>query len=335
MLLTPIPLLPRPIHGPLAVVAAEVLPGGVAKLTVQTGATMPYEAGQYVWIAFTALPDTPEWVSSLSFHPYSISSAYTPGDETYTLHVKSMGEGTWSDAVVRAAKGGAAAFGEGNNCRVGGPSGRFSVNPRHLEHVVVVGGGIGITPLASLVREICNDAASSASHNDSGSRSSRHYPLMKTVTVVWAVQSADCLDWFQQELRAAAERAAVGGVAVDLQFFVTRARGGGKKAGAEGGDVEAAGQPAAAFTAGRPDLKAILAKIAAEAAAARNNKGGDDAALSAGEAARLRRLPVGVFACGPEAMLDDTRTSVAVANQHAAAASGGKRFLLHTEVFLF
>ena len=35
--------------------AAEALPGGVAKLTISTGASMAYEPGQYVWIAFPGL----------------------------------------------------------------------------------------------------------------------------------------------------------------------------------------------------------------------------------------------------------------------------------------
>ena len=265
---------------------ASALPGGVAKLVISTGDNMEYEPGQYVWIAF-ALKDGPEALQSLSFHPYSISSAHVPGDKTYTLHIKDMGPGSWSEAVVKAAAGGAEAFKGG--CRVGGPSGRFSIDPTHFERIVLVAGGIGFTPLVSLLADIVRDAAAGGKDG-----SSRRYALVKHITVVWAVQSAPCLTWFTEELEAA--RAATG-VTVDLQLFVTRA---GKDDAAEGG-----------FTAGRPDVAASLAGAAAQPGAG----------------------PVGVYACGPAQMLEDTRDAVAAAT--AAATEPSKRFLLHTEVFLF
>ena len=264
---------------------ASALPGGVAKLVISTGDGMVYEPGQYVWIAF-ALKDGPEALQSLSFHPYSISSAHAPGDKTYTLHIKSMGAGSWSDAVVAAAAGGAEAFQGG--CRVGGPSGRFSIDPAHFERIVLVAGGIGFTPLVSLLADIVRDASGK-------DEAARRYPAVKHITVVWAVQSAPCLTWFTEELEAARAASAV---TVDLQLFVTRA---GKE------DAEAQG----AFKVGRPDVAASLAGAAAQPGAG----------------------PVGVYACGPAAMLDNTRDAVAAAN--SAAADASKRFLLHTEVFLF
>jgi NAD(P)H-flavin reductase len=208
---------------------------------------MAYEPGQYVWIAF-ALKDGPEALQSLSFHPYSISSAHwrtysissAPGDKTYTLHIKDMGPGSWSEAVVKAAAGGAEAFKGG--CRVGGPSGRFSIEPSHFERIVLVAGGIGFTPLVSLLADIVRDAAAGGKDG-----ASRRYAMVKHVTVLWAVQSAPCLTWFTEELEAA--RAATG-VTVDLQLFVTRA---GKDDAAEGG-----------FTAGRPDVATSLAGAAAQ-----------------------------------------------------------------------
>jgi NAD(P)H-flavin reductase len=232
---------------------------------------------------------------SLSFHPYSISSAYAPGDATYTLHVKSMGAGTWSEAVEQAAAGGAEAF---KGCRIGGPAGRFSINPIHFARIVLVAGGIGATPLMSLLNDIVRDAA--AAGGDKGD-AKRRYAAVTHVTLVWAVQSAPCLSWFAEELDAA--RAAAG-VSIDLQLFVTRAA---KEDAAEGG-------AALAFKAGRPDVAATLAAVAAAAAPGSG--------------------PSGVFACGPDAMLEDTKGAVAAANR-AAGGDDAKRFLLHTEVFLF
>jgi len=267
---------------------ATVLPGGVAKLVVSTGDAMEYEPGQYVWIAF-ALKDGPEALQSLSFHPYSISSAHAAGDKTYTLHIKSMGAGTWSQAVVDASAQGAEAFKGG--CRVGGPSGRFSIDPTHFERIVLVAGGIGFTPLVSLLADILNDAAG----KEGKEGAARRYASIKHITVLWAVQTAPCLSWFADELEAARSAS---NVTVDLQLFVTR--------GAK--DAEAQGP---AHSVGRPDVAASLAGAAAQA--------GDG--------------PVGVYACGPAQLLDDTRDAVAAANSSAADAS--KRFLLHTEVFLF
>jgi hypothetical protein len=279
---------------------AVVLPGGVAKLVVSTGASMAYAPGQYVWIAF-ALKDGPEALQSLSFHPYSISSAHAPGDATYTLHIKTMGPGTWSDAVVAAAAQGADAF--KGSCRVGGPVGRLSIDPAHFERIVLVAGGIGFAPLASLLAAIVRDAAaaSEGTKEEAASAAPRAYAGVKHITVVWAVQSAPCLSWFADELDAA--RAATN-VAVDLQLHVTRAAKEDADEGQGGG-----------FAAGRPDVAASLASAVTQQGAG----------------------PVGVFACGPAQLLEDTRNAVAAAIAAGAAdtSAGGCPFLLHQETFLF
>ena len=74
------------------------------------------------------------------------------------------------------------------------------------------------------------------------------------------------------------------------------------------GDVEAQ----RTFKQGRPDLRATLSAVAAA--------GGGG--------------PSGVFACGPEAMLQQTTDAVAAANA-AAGGEASRRFLLHVEVFHF
>ena len=323
--------------------AAEVLPEGVVKLTLSTGATMPYEAGQYIWLALAAVPGAGP-LAGFAFHPYSISSAYTKGDATYTLHMKSMGPGTWSEAVLQAAKaGGAAAFAAG--CRVGGPSGRFSINPAHFDRLVLVAGGIGAPPLFSLLLDVARDAAAAAQAGGPP----RRYPAAKQVTVLWAVPHEQCLSWFAEDLDAARAAGAAAGLTVDVQCFVTRgkATAGEPAAGDRGNlvftaagereslpvsiamsgsafgdgsamptmagvrDVEAAAaQPR--FVRGRPDLGAVLASVAAA--------GGPG--------------PSGVFACGPEAMLEGTRQAVVAANR-AAGGDAARRFLLHVEVFHF
>jgi predicted ferric reductase len=152
--------------------AAAVLPDGVVKLTISTGNSMAYEAGQYVWLALPGVVGAGP-LAGFAFHPYSISSAYKPGDPTYTVHMKCMGPGTWSEAVLKAVEAnGVEAFKGG--CRVGGPSGRFSINPTHFERIVIVAGGIGAPPLFSLLADVVRDAA--ASPKDAAAR---RYPAAK------------------------------------------------------------------------------------------------------------------------------------------------------------
>jgi hypothetical protein len=124
-----------------------------------------------------------------------------------------------------------------------------------------------------------------------GTKAVRRYAGVKHITVVWAVQTLPCLSWFADELDAA--RAATN-VVVDVQLYVTRAA-----------QEDAEGQ--GGFVAGRPDVAASLASAAAQQGAG----------------------PVGVYACGPAQLLEDTRDAVAAAN------TGGRRFLLHQETFLF
>jgi len=258
---------------------AEALPGGVAVLTISTGDSMAYEAGQYIWLALPGLKCT-EYLPSFSFHPYSISSAYVAGDKTYTVHVKSMGEGTWSDAVVKAtAADGVAAFAGG--CRVGGPCGHWAIQPVHLDRIVLVAGGVGITPMASLLADI--------------RRTPGRYPLLKSVTLVWAIPNAGCASWFADLLADAASDPMF-----DLQVFVTR------------GGADAEKSAAIPLKSGRPDVAVILAAVASA-------KGAEG--------------PVGLFACGPEPMLDASRSAVAA--QNASASSPSQRAVIHTEVFSY
>jgi NAD(P)H-flavin reductase len=83
-----------------------------------------------------------------------------------------------------------------------------------------------------------------------------------------------------------------------LQVFVTR------------GGADAEKSAAIPLKSGRPDVAAILAAVASA-------KGAEG--------------PVGLFACGPEPMLDASRSAVAA--QNASATSPSQRAVIHTEVF--
>jgi respiratory burst oxidase len=121
--------------------------------------------GQYAWI------NIPE-IDPIAWHPFTISSA--PLDERSTHHIKSMGtgankDGQWTNALYNLVvnrKKYLDSQQQANNtkpidvalpkkftlrCRVEGPYGSVLEVERY-SHILLVGGGIGITPLHSVIR---------------------------------------------------------------------------------------------------------------------------------------------------------------------------------------
>ena len=96
------------------------------------------EPGQFAWVGFGRTP------FAMTQHPICISSANDadqPGDEvSFTL--KALGD--WSSKVVPEVKPGAKAW-------VDGPHGVFTIDREEGAGYGLIGGGVGITPLRSMV----------------------------------------------------------------------------------------------------------------------------------------------------------------------------------------
>lgn len=98
--------------------------------------TMEAQAGQYVFI------NIPE-VALYEWHPFTLSTGAHSNE--FTLHIKSMGPGTWTQRLHQLA-----VSGHGDvNLAVDGPYGAPFV-AEDYERVILVAGGIGITPCASI-----------------------------------------------------------------------------------------------------------------------------------------------------------------------------------------
>ena len=68
------------------------------------------------------------------------------------MHIKSMGPGTWSEALLTKAK-----MGESPDqwkVWVGGPNGKLSIDPYDCDKIVLCGGGIGCTPFLALATDL-------------------------------------------------------------------------------------------------------------------------------------------------------------------------------------
>ena len=108
-----------------------------------------YKAGQYV---FVNVPS----VSHLQWHPYSLTSGPNANPGEIFFHLKEAGESeeSWTRQVVEAGRAGQL------NMRIDAFYGDYSEELSHKKAVVLVGGGIGITPMMSLGMDlIASDSA--------------------------------------------------------------------------------------------------------------------------------------------------------------------------------
>eukprot|EP00484_Ammonia_sp_Unknown_P019119 CAMPEP_0197032324 /NCGR_PEP_ID=MMETSP1384-20130603/11024_1 /TAXON_ID=29189 /ORGANISM="Ammonia sp." /LENGTH=657 /DNA_ID=CAMNT_0042461967 /DNA_START=49 /DNA_END=2022 /DNA_ORIENTATION=- len=112
-----------------------------------------YRAGQYVFMRF---PD----LGFFEFHPFSLSS-YPGQGKTCTLHIKSSVGGKWTDklSVYMKLNEGKKEWYKNIRVQIEGPYGELTLGKElyRYEHVVFIGGGIGVTPLDSLYNQLVTD----------------------------------------------------------------------------------------------------------------------------------------------------------------------------------
>ncbi|GMF12900.1 unnamed protein product [Phytophthora lilii] len=129
------------------------LPGNITRIQFprvrqDTGETFPYEAGQY---AFLCIPS----ISHFQWHPFTIASS--PHEAMVTFYIKALGD--WTTKLLTAALKREASAMRVNgpstfDVLVDGPYGKISldmVSPTLYSHFVMFAGGIGMTPMRSIV----------------------------------------------------------------------------------------------------------------------------------------------------------------------------------------
>jgi len=208
-----------------------------------------YEAGQYVFINIPS-------INPLMWHPFSLSSG--PDERSAEIYVRGLGG--FSNAVIRKAMQNPSVW-----IRVDGPYGNTNVPLTRYPVMIMIGGGIGLTPILGVLRDIYRVGDLSIEEVDN---IPRH--CISDIHVIWTIQSAEQYEWFQEDLEAllAASRHPYMPV-LHLTVHVTRSRPG-----------ETLG---VGFTVGRPNWKTTFDNIVASR---------PDVARS-------------VFSCGPTMMIRD------------------------------
>jgi len=296
---------------------------GVTRLEVDAGVfagSGGHYAGQYAFVNIPAL-------GFLEWHPFTISAAPQETCETnnrvVTFHIKDMGPGTWTHRLAQLAL----AAPNPNNVIVSidGPYGRTG-HYYERETLILIAGGIGITPIHSIIADLHNRLTNPDAYGSIGA--------VKHVHVVWVVREARLLHIFANTL-ADILRNNPDSV-FSLHLHCTESAGPGGSVAISGGpgyasdgltiepstagfcDPSSASIVDRARAGGRPDLPKLFTHVAAEAQK-------DHAArIAGGGGAFSPAAAVTVMVCGPERLIDQ-----------ASDLSFAHGFDFHSEVFHF
>jgi predicted ferric reductase/Ca2+-binding EF-hand superfamily protein len=241
------------------IVASEPLRSSVTRLEIERPAGFDFSAADYVFLRIPA-------VSKREWHPFTLSSA--PERDHLVVHVRSLGNWTrrLRELVEKQPNAPLTAY-------VDGPYGTPSARIFAARRAVLIGGGIGVTPFASVLESIVLR----------GNGKSTRASSLEKAYFFWLNRDQYSFEWFS-ELLAALERQDARGL-LEFHLCMTGARAGSTALGLElARNVLHASGRSDMITGlrththvGHPDWDALLGEIA--------NRDGS--------------APVDVFFCGP------------------------------------
>ncbi|KAL7502826.1 hypothetical protein ACHAXN_001326, partial [Cyclotella atomus] len=139
-----------------------------------------YKVGQYIFVNFPELSLT-EW------HPFSVASG--PSEGCVDLYIRALGNHTKKIVDYAEACG---AEDKQTLIRCDGPYGDLSFNYRRFGNLLLVGGGIGITPIISVLKDIYGEQSTQNGNKP------RH--CVRNVTLVWIMPRASEASLFLEML---------------------------------------------------------------------------------------------------------------------------------------
>ncbi|KAL3655119.1 hypothetical protein CASFOL_000905 [Castilleja foliolosa] len=213
-------------------------PGNVLALHMSKPQGFNYQSGQYIFVKCAA-------VSPFEWHPFSITSA--PRDDYVSVHIRACGDWTkqirnvFSKASKPPPTGKSGALeaesaersqGENNpkypKVVIDGPYGAPTQDYKDYDVVLLVGLGIGTTPMISVIKDIVNNTKAiedeenaieegiitgndpSLSHSSkpkrkNGSGSNRREFKTRRAYFYWMTREQDTYDWFKGVMNEMAE----------------------------------------------------------------------------------------------------------------------------------
>ncbi|XP_071748300.1 dual oxidase isoform X2 [Lepeophtheirus salmonis] len=190
----------------LDILETELLPSDVIKIKFYRPPNMKVLSGQWIRVSCTALK--PE-----EFHSFTLTSA--PHEDFLSIHVKAQGPYTWKlrnlfDQSLINKYGNQEKNEDPPKIRIEGPFGGGNQDWYKFEVAVMVGGGIGVTPYASILNDLVF-----------GTSTNRYSGVAcKKVYFLWICPSHRYFEWFIDVLRDV-ERKDVTDV-LEMHIFITQ-----------------------------------------------------------------------------------------------------------------
>ncbi|KAL6650776.1 hypothetical protein ACP70R_009701 [Stipagrostis hirtigluma subsp. patula] len=190
------------------IISAACRPCGTVELVFSKPASLRYNALSFIFIQVREL-------SFLQWHPFSVSSS--PMDGKYHMSVLIKALGTWTDklrSIITDVQEQNRSDSDSQSCRitasVEGPYGHQS--PYHLmyEDLILVAGGIGISPFLAILSDIIH-------------RIEEGMPCMpKNVLVLWSVKKSTELSLLSAVDAQTISSSVSDKLRLDIQAFVTQ-----------------------------------------------------------------------------------------------------------------
>ena len=266
---------------------------------------MKYKPGQWL------LLNVPE-VSTTQWHPFTVTSC--PFDPYISVHVRQVGD--WTRALGDALGAGPTQAREYDNLdstgmyeialmphqempaiRVDGPYGAPAEDVFENEIAVLIGTGIGVTPWASILKNIFN------------LRARPNAPMrLKRVEFIWVCRDTKSFEWFQMLLSSleeqsmdAASHSGAGPEFLRIHTYLTQRFDADDTANVYLNSVGQAKDPLTALSArtnfGRPDFKKLFIAMK-DGIHEGSYLGGCLEDGNSGEKGR-KKADIGVYFCGP------------------------------------
>ncbi|XP_071692611.1 respiratory burst oxidase homolog protein C-like [Rutidosis leptorrhynchoides] len=199
---------------PVKILKVAVYPGNVLALHMSKPQGFKYKSGQYMFVNCKE-------VSPFEWHPFSITSA--PGDDYLSVHIRTLGDWTrqlktvFSQVCQPPANGKSgllrAEYQEDNlnfpKVLIDGPYGAPAQDYKKYDVVLLVGLGIGATPMISIVKDIVNNMKTKQEEEEaleSGAKKNTSNNFRTTrAYFYWVTREQGSFEWFKGVMNEVAE----------------------------------------------------------------------------------------------------------------------------------